>query len=191
MKSTSCRWIKACLGIVIVAFCVWTPLLLQAEGTRLVSIGVRGGLSGSSPIGEIERERFRQYDVLAMVGLPWEWYRPSGWGVGTRLLVSAGALTAAGQTGFVGSLLPGLSLGKKDGWVSFEAGAGAALLSRYIFGSHSMGGPFQFVWEVGIRSRVYRCWGIGYWFQHMSDATIYREKGIGVDLHVIEAVYRY
>ncbi|MGQ0812806.1 MAG: acyloxyacyl hydrolase [Nitrospiraceae bacterium] len=178
-------------GMVIVALFTLAPLLVQAEDAQSLSVGVRAGFSGMSPIGELETEHFHQYDVMAIFELPWEWYSQSGWGVGTRLLTSAGALRAAGETGFIGTLVPGFSFGKKDGWVSLELGGGAALLSEYKFGSQNMGGPFQFVWDVGVRSKIYRGVGVAYWFQHMSDATIYGDNGRGVDLHMVGVTYRY
>jgi lipid A 3-O-deacylase PagL len=168
-----------------------SPSLPHAEDTRLMSVGLRAGFSGSSPIGEIETEHFHQYDVLAIFGLPWEWYGPSGWGIGTRLQVSAGALRAAGKTGFIGAILPAIAFGKKDGWFSIEGGGGGALLSDYRFGSQNLGGPFQFVWNMGVRAAVFRGIGVGYWFQHLSDATIYGGNGSGVDLHMVELTYRY
>ena len=142
-------------GMVIVACCLVSPSLTHAEDTRLISVGVRAGFSGSSLIGEVETEYFQQSDVLAIFGLPWEWYGQSGWGIGTRLQVSAGALRAAGETGFIGTFIPGIAFGKKDGWFSIEGGGGAALLSNYKFGSQNLGGPFQFVWDIGVRAAVY------------------------------------
>lgn len=94
------------------------------------SIGIRGGVTGSSPIGEKQEEYFHQYDLMANWSLPWGWYSESGWGVGTRLMGSVGAVTASGDAVFVSTVLPGIVLGKKDGWLSLEFGAGGAIISQ-------------------------------------------------------------
>lgn len=170
---------------------VSAPWLSQAEEIRLNSIGVRGGISGSSPIGEKETEYFQEYDVMANWSLPWEWYSESGWGVGTRLMGSVGAVTAEGDTAFISTLVPGFVFGKKDGWLSLEVGGGGALLSQHHFAHQDMGGAFQFVWDTAVRAKVYGGVGVGYWFHHMSDAGLYGHNGRGFDLHMIEVSYRF
>jgi hypothetical protein len=121
----------------------------------------------------------------------WERYGESGWGVGTRVLTTAGVLKAAGETAFIGTFVPGIAFGPKDGRLSLEVGGGIALLSEYKFGNQNLGGPFQFVWDIGVRGGVMRNIGAGYWFQHLSDATIYGSQSRGFDLHMVELSYRY
>ena len=174
------------LGLFLLA-----PWPSQAEEIRLNSIGVRGGVSGSSPIGEKETEYFQEYDVMADWSMPWGWYSESGWGVGTRLMGSVGAVTAAGDTAFVSTVVPGVVLGKKDGWLSIEVGGGGALLSQHHFAHQNMGGTFQFVWDMAARAKVYGGLGVGYWFHHMSDASLYGSNVHGFDLHMIEVSYRF
>ncbi|MGQ0809675.1 MAG: acyloxyacyl hydrolase [Nitrospiraceae bacterium] len=149
------------------------------------------GLSGASPIGEQTQKDFQQYDVAATWALPWGWYSESGWGIGTRLLVSAGALTAAKETSFLGTIVPGIAFGRKDGRFSIDLGAGVAFLPDYKFGNQNFGGPLQFVWHLGASLAVYKAIGVGYHFQHYSDATIYGTDSRGVDLHMIEVSYRF
>jgi hypothetical protein len=168
-----------------------TPPPAYAEDVRMERVSIRGGLSGSSPIGSKELEHFHQYDVLATVRLPWEWYTESGMVIGTRLGISGGALMAAGDTALITTFAPGLSFGSTNGRFSFEAGGGFALLSQHKFGTQDMGGPFQFTWSVALRTAVYRAIGLGYCFQHLSDATVYGDNGRGVDLHMFEVSYRY
>jgi hypothetical protein len=166
-----------------------TPSVSQAEEIRLNSIGVRGGASGSSPIGE--SQYFQGYDVMANWSLPWEWYSGLGWGAGTRLMGSVGAVTASGDTAFVATLVPGVVFGKKDGWFSLEVGGGGALLSQYQFTQQNMGGTFQFVWDTALRAKVYGGLGVGYWFHHLSDAHLYGRDAHGFDLHMVEISYRF
>jgi len=183
------------LGCLVLDFLVPAPS--SAEGVRLfddvslLSVSVRGGFSGHSPIGKIELEDFQQYDIMAMARLPWEWYSESGWGVGTRLAASAGAITAAGDTGLVTTIAPGFSFGPKHGRYSLDIGGGFALLSQHKFGTQDMGGAFQFTWNIALRAAVYGPIGLGYDFQHYSDATLYGENGRGVDIHLFELTYRF
>jgi hypothetical protein len=175
--------------------CLGLPLLtlspIHAADLRLTNVGLRGGLTGPTVVGEEEIESFQQYDITATLGLPWSWYAESGWGVGTRLLVSAGALTGAGDTGFVGTLVPLIAIGRKDSQFSLDLGAGGALLSRYEFGDQDFGGPFQVVLTFGIRVPVYRGIVVGYRLQHLSDATLYGSKTRGADLHMFELLYSF
>jgi len=179
------------LAIVCLALGILTPGASYAEDTRLLAVGLRYGFTAGSPIGEKQSEHFQQHDVMAIVGLPWEWYGQSGWGIRTRLQVSAGALRAAGETGFIGTLAPGVSVGTKNGRFSLEAAAGAALLSQYKFGSQDLGGPFQFVWNLGFKGAVYQNLGLAYYFQHISDSTIYGSDSRGYDLHLVEVSFGF
>ncbi len=178
-------------AMVGLALFLLAPSLSQAEEIRLNSIGIRGGVSGSSPIGKKETEYFQEYDVMANWSFPWEWYSKSGWGIGTRLMASVGAVTVAGDTAFISTVVPGVVVGKKDSWLSLEVGGGGALLSQHRFAHQDIGGALQFVWDTAIRAKVYRGIGVGYWFHHMSDATIYADSGNGFDVHMIELSYRF
>lgn len=59
------------LTTVSLALLLCVPWASQAEEIRLNSIGIRRGVSGSSPIGEKEAEYFQQYDLMANWSLPW------------------------------------------------------------------------------------------------------------------------
>ncbi|OGW51326.1 MAG: hypothetical protein A2V62_05390 [Nitrospirae bacterium RBG_19FT_COMBO_58_9] len=179
------------LAMVALGLFFLDPCLSQAEEIRLNSIGVRGGVSGGSPIGHKETQYFQEYDVMANWSMPWGWYSESGWGVGTRLMGSVGAVMASGDTACITTLVPGFVFGKKDGWLSLEVGGGGALLSQNHFNGQDMGGAFQFVWDTALRAKVYRGIGVGYWFHHMSDAGVYGSDGRGFDAHMIEVSYRF
>ena len=182
---------KLRLTMVALGLFLLAPCLSQAEEIRLSSIGIRGGVSGSSPIGKLETQYFQEYEVMANWSMPWEWHSASGWGVGTRLMGSVGAVTASGDTAFVTTLVPGFVFGRKDGWLSLEVGGGGALLSQHRFAHQNMGGTFQFVWDTALRAKVYRGIGLGYWFHHLSDASLYGHDAHGFDLHMLEVSYRF
>jgi hypothetical protein len=163
----------------------------HAGDISLMAVGLRYGLSGSSPIGEQTQTDFHQYDVAATLRLPWQWFHSSGWGLSTRLLVSGGALNGAHETNLIATAVPVLAFGRNDDKFSVDMGGGGALLSDHKFGVQNFGGPFQFVWTFGANLGLIGPLGISYHFQHYSDATLYGHDSRGVDLHMFELAYRF
>jgi hypothetical protein len=142
-------------------------------------------------LGDTPPESFQEYDALVNFGLPWERYSRSGWGAGTRLMASAGALHGARETGLVVSLIPLLALGSQDGRFTLDMGAGGALFSRHRFGTQDYGGPFQFALTFGAGVPLNEHLGLGYRFLHYSDAGINGSNTIGADFHMVEFIYRF
>jgi hypothetical protein len=178
---------------VVVLLVLGLPSVGYGVDASLMAVGVRGGISikGESPLGEQMREDFVGADLFGLFRLPWSWYSASGWGVGTRLITSAGAMSALEKVALVSSVAPVLALGTKDGRFTIDAGLGGALISAHDFGRHDLGGPFQFVATAGASVVPFGRFGFGYRFQHYSDGTIYGTDTRGVDLHMIELTYRY
>lgn len=172
---------------------VWlgsSTLPSMAGESAFESLSFRGGFVGTSFLGEEYSEgNWQQYDLVASIRLPLEWYTESGWGVGTRLLVSAGALRGKQETNGIATLVPVIAFGRRDGRLSLDVGGGAALLSDYKYGSQNFGGPVQYVWTWGVTSRILGPLGLGYHFQHYSDAGMYGSDSRGVDLHLFEISY--
>ena len=165
----------------------------QAEESILISIGLRGGFSNKTPLlGKQQREEFRSYDVDAIFRLPWRWPLGAGkWNLGTGVITSVGLLEAAGDAGVMATVVPDLIL---TGWnevISFDAGAGAGLFSRYQFGSQDFGGPAQFVATIGIRVSPFAHSYAGFRLLHFSDAGLYGSGSLGVDLYVFEVGYKF
>lgn len=182
---------KAGLALTSLVLCVLAPWPSRAEDLHPLSIGVRARVGGERVLGEEQPEAFREYDAVASIRLPWERYYPSGWGVGTRLLASAGVLQGAGNTAFVFSLIPVLAVGSQDGRFVLDLGAGGALLSRHTFEKQDYGGHFQFALTVGVGVPLYGRFGVGYRFLHYSDAGIHGTHTIGADFHMVEFIYRF
>ena len=183
------RWAR---GVVLISLSTTIAASISTAGeVRLESFALRGGVSGSSPIGEHEQQvYFQQADVAVRALLPWEWDIGSSWIFRTRLLASAGVLRGAQENNALFTFVPlDVSFGRKDGLIAIDMGVGGALLSDYKFGPQNMGGPFQFVWTWGATSRFAGPFGVGYHFQHLSDATIYGSQSRGVDLHLFEIIY--
>jgi hypothetical protein len=186
IRNKLCRVVASLVALLSAGICY--------GGDRdLMAIGLRGGISvkGESPLGEQMREDFVGSDVFGVFRLPWEWYSTSGWGVGTRLITSVGALSALKKVALITSVTPVLALGTQNGRFTVDAGIGGALVSAHDFGRHDFGGPFQFSATAGASVVLFRPVGLGYRFQHYSDGTIYGSNTRGVDLHMIEITYRY
>ena len=153
--------------------------------------GVRLRVGDERVLGKEQLESFSEYDVWASIRLPGAAYGASGWGVGSRLLASAGIFQGAGVNALVVSLLPLLAFGTQDGRFSVDLGAGLALLSRSVYGQQDFGGYLQGAMTVGVGIPLYQRFGLGYRFMHYSDAGLYGSDTIGVDFHMIELSYRF
>ncbi|MDW7748637.1 acyloxyacyl hydrolase [Halomonas sp.] len=162
-----------------------------ADDLELQSLSLRARLSEQTLLGDEAPEDFKEYDLSANVALPWESYSTSGWGMGTRLMASAGVLRGVGENALVVSVIPELTLGSQDGRFLLDLGAGGALFSRHRFGTQDYGGPFQFALTLGIGGPLYRQLGVGYRFLHYSDAGVNGPDTTGADFHMIEFRYRY
>jgi hypothetical protein len=177
--------------LVIFILCLLAPRPGRADDLQLLSLGVRARYGGDKVLGDEQPVSFHEYDAVAAIALPWERYAESGWGVGTRLLASAGALHGAQKTALVVSLIPVLALGSQSGRFTFDLGAGAALLSEHRFANQDYGGPFQFALTFGVSVPLGERLGVGYRFLHYSDAGLYGPYTIGADFHMIELIYRF
>ena len=87
-----------------------TPSL--AEDISLLSIGPRIGFSANTPLmGKEQKYYFHLADVAAVFKLPWSWpLGESPWSLETRLITSAGLLTAADESGLMVTVVPELAL---------------------------------------------------------------------------------
>ena len=179
------------LLILCLSSAICTPSL--ADEITLVSIGPRMGFSGKTPLlGREQKYPFHLYDVAAVFKLPWSWgLGESPWNLETRLMTSAGILTGANEKGLMMTFVPTLAL---NGWqdrVTFDVGGGAALFSRYKFGTQDFGGPAQFVATAGVRVSPFSHAYVGFRAQHFSDAGLYGPATMGVDMYIVEVGYRF
>lgn len=182
---------RTVLPLILSLACALAAGPSHALDPDLVSAGVRWRFSNKDVLGHHQLEEFREADVWAMARLPWESYNASGWGVGTRLLGSAGVLRGGDVSALVVSVLPVLAFGTRDGRFNFDVGAGLALLSRSQFGQQDFGGNLQGSLTLGISVPLSRQFGVGYRFMHYSDAGVYGNDTTGADLHTLELIYRF
>jgi hypothetical protein len=165
----------------------------MAGDTMLLSIGPRYGFSGKEPVlGERQTETFDLVDVAATFRLPWSWrLGESPWSVETRLITSAGALSGAGDTGLIATLVPLVALNGWKRFVSIDAGVGLGFFGREKYGTQNFGGAVQFVLTTALQIHpISHAFG-GFRLQHFSDAGVYGAHSLGVDLYIIEVGYAY
>ncbi len=149
------------------------------------SIGLRGGVSDGR-----NDENFEQYDVYMTLGLPWKKSLSENWLLGTRLDVSAGALRAAGDTGFTGSVGPTLAFDWARGRFLFDVGISATFLSEDHYGDEDLGGNIHFMSHAGIAARIAGPVSLGYRFHHLSNAHL-DSTNPGLNMHMAELSYRF
>ena len=171
--------------------CLLAPFQSLSDDWEWQSVGIRDRVSEQTLLGEEAPEDFEAYDLSANLALPWRRYAASGWGLGSRVMASAGLLRGSGKEALVVSLIPEVILGSDDGRFLLDLGAGGALFSRHRFGSQDYGGPFQFALTLGVGVPLYEKLGIGYRFLHYSDAAINGSDTTGADFHMIEFRYRF
>lgn len=182
---------KAFLALTTCFICVLAPALSRATDVDVVSVGIRARVSSNDVLGKDQPEAFSEYDLWAAFRLPWQAYGESDWGVGTRLLTSAGYLEAVGSSALVVSVLPMVAFGTRDGRFTVDLGAGVAVLSQTKFGQADFGGSVQGALTFGVGIPLYQRFGVGYRFMHYSDWGAYGPNTIGADLHTVELTYRF
>jgi len=191
MRPTHHARLVSLIGSLALVMVMCVPSL--AEDTTLISIGPRIGFSAKNPIlGKEQKYYFHLADVAAVFKFPWSW--PLGgnsWNLETRLIASAGLLTAAGDSGLMMTVVPDLALSGWKGLVTFDAGAGAGFFSNYKFGMQDFGGPVQIVATIGVRVNPFSHAYTGFRLQHFSDAGLYGSSSLGVDLYIVELGYRF
>jgi hypothetical protein len=179
----------------IVRILFWTPIVALLIGWAVFSsdvlafdrqmLGLRAGISDNR-----NDEDFEQYEGFAAWNLPWSWGLNSDWTLTTYLEANAGILNGGGESAFEGSIGPGLYFtGLRDN-ISIYLGVNPTIISRHEFGDDDLGGPFQFTSHIGIDFNIGRHVAVGYRLQHMSNFVFY-ESNPGLNLHMIEGVYRF
>ena len=179
----------------LLALCLSTAICTSsfAGDMALLSIGPRIGFGEKIPLmGKEQKYYFHLYDVAAVIKLPWSWpLGESTWSLDTRLIASGGLLTGANESGLMMTAVPALALSGWGGLVTLDVGAGAGFFSNYKFGTQDFGGPVQIVATAGVRVNPFSHAYTGFRVQHFSDAGLYGQSSLGVDMYIIELGYRF
>jgi hypothetical protein len=190
------KMFSSTLTVLLCAFAVPYILLPErsiANDTSLLSIGPRYGFSRTEPLlGKRQTENFTLVDIAATLRLPWSWpLGESPWTVESRLITSAGALSAAGSTGVVATIVPTVALSGWKGFITLDLGAGLALLGRDRYGNQDFGGHVQLAATTALEIHpIAHAFG-GFRLQHFSDAGMYGSDSLGIDLYIIEVGYMF
>ena len=181
------------LQFILLGLFILTSEQSIAGDTVLLSIGPRYGFSRNEPLlGKRQTADFELVDVAATFRLPWSWpLGESPWRVETRLITSAGALTAAEDTGLIASVVPNVALSGWKGFVSIDVGAGLGFLGREKYGTQEFGGHVQLVLTTALQIHPISHAFAGFRLQHFSDAGLYGSDSLGFDLYIIEVGYRF
>ena len=131
--------------IALLGLCILIHAQSIAGDTTLVSLGPRYGFSRKEPLlGKRQTANFALVDVAAILRLPWSWrLGESPWSIETGLITSAGALYAAGDTGFIATVIPRVALSGWNGFASIDVGIGLGLFGRDNYGTQDFGGHVQ------------------------------------------------
>lgn len=158
---------------------------IYAKEIKKNAIGIRAGISN------FNEEDFLSYELIGQVGLPWSWTlgNNGNWQIDTLATYSLGILDQSGDTAFLGTIAPDISLGHKLYGIIFDIGVGGAIVSQDRIGKHNFGGNFQFAAHGGITYILGWNIAIGYRFFHLSDGGI--NNGHGLNRHLLELSYRF
>jgi len=157
----------------------------RAEGFRLESVGVRGGVPASR-----SAQDFNQAEAFANFDLPWGWELGKDWHLQTRVDLSAGWLGDWGNDAAILKAGPSVVLGRERLPVSLEAGVCPTLMSEDNFGSKHFGTAFQITSHVGLNWDFARHWRLGARFQHMSNAGL-GSKNPGLNMFMFALSHRF
>ncbi|MDR3579104.1 MAG: acyloxyacyl hydrolase [Oryzomonas sp.] len=167
----------------------WPAICADAPG-GWNEVGLRMGLQAG-----YEHGYFRQYEMFAVYGLPWDWRSSSGWGLAPQLSVSAGALLDDPDvSGFIGTVGAGLVLDKPHFGLAPEIGINANFLDKRHFGDQDFGSMLLFGAYIGLFYRFDDGLKIGYRLQHISNGHIFYEEGTpnpGLDMHLIAVSWTF
>ncbi len=166
----------------IVIFSVTTA---SAEDTGWNALGLRAGIDDGR-----NDEDLTQFEAFALYDLPWNWKLGSDWQLAPVVEMNAGALHGGGDTAFVGSVGPAISVLSPAKTFALLAGINPTVISEDNIGDEELGGPLQFTSHIGLSYTMQQRLIFGYRFQHMSNAGIYSANP-GVNMHMLEIGFRF
>lgn len=151
----------------------------------MAAAGARG-LFAANP----KSHTFEQAELFADMNLPWRWGSDPGWQLQTRLDLSAGVLHGRSDNGFIGTVGPDFVVRHGSFPANLELGVSPTLLSRTEYDGMNFGIPLQFTSHAGLNWELGDHFGIGYRYQHMSNAHL-SSHNPGLNLHGVVLYYRF
>lgn len=147
--------------------------------------GVRGALSANN-----KSRTFEQAEAFATLKLPWHLLEERTWHLNSSLEISAGSLHGRTDTAFIGSVGPTFTLSRDHCPFSLGFGISPTLMSQAEYDGMNFGVPFQFTSHVGVNLELNKHLGIGYRYQHMSNAGLSHHNP-GLNLHGLVLCYHF
>lgn len=164
-------------------FLAVAALLAATCGTTYAdNIGIRAAVADTKTA-----ESFEAYELFVVLDLPWAWDQ-GAMRLQSQLEATGGVLDAAGETGLLGTLGPRMAFIADR--LTFDVGAGVAVLGTTQFGRHDFAGSSQFIAQVGLGYAVTGRLNAGIRFRHMSDAAIH-DDAQDMNLLLLELSYDY
>ena len=173
------------VGVILLAAFILFPGSAAASEPDSWQIGGRLGFDDGR-----NDENFNQVEVFVTRLLPLPFASGDRLSSAVSLEASAGLLSGANTHGFVGTIGPGLALGLWGERLWLKAGISPTVISQDRYGDEDLGGPVQFTSHIGASVKIYKALSLGYRFQHMSNAGLYRHNP-GLNLHVVEVSWRF
>ena len=174
----------------VLSLCAGLAFLVLATGSEaetfsLATAGLRGAMCANP-----KSQTFEQAEIFGTFNLAWRWNWGSGWHVQTRLDAAGGALHGHSDDAFIGSAGPDFVLGHERVPLNLEFGVSPTLLSHHEFGTMDFGTPLQFTTHVGLNWEFSEHFGVGYRYQHMSNAG-FSNHNPGLNLHGLMVYWRF
>jgi lipid A 3-O-deacylase len=147
------------------------------------AIGFRSSVSASQ-----KYENNKQYEIYSIHELPWKWRPISDLVINVDLNSTIGAYNTREINGFIFSTGPGFTLRNVGSRYALDLGTRVAFLSDENLGKKDFGGKLNFISHVGVKIKLDINVIVGYRFEHMSNAGIYKYNP-GINWHAIEFEY--
>ena len=102
--------------LLVMVICLISAGPCLAESMSVYALGIRYGTND----GTDKKTDLKRYEVFGVFNLPWSWQLASNLDLDTRFITSAGMLDGEGDSGFIGTLGPGICLTDRNKRFSFE-----------------------------------------------------------------------
>lgn len=161
------------------------PLQAEADTSKKFTLGGQAGWPISG-----EDEDFNKYSAFGKVKLPWTLGPDASVHIVFKWDLTLGALDGEGDSSFIGTTGPSLTIGKSGGLFSVDFGGHIAYLDKYEIGYSNFGGNVQFIAYGGVNLHITDRLFIGYRIDHMSNAKIYDENP-SLNLHMVQLGFQF
>lgn len=158
------------------------PSASHGEGSDF-PVGMRGAISFDGGT-----HRFEQVEAFAGWDMPRRWNFYSDWYFRPTLDVTAGTISNQKAYGFIGTLGPGLQLGKGTFPLIVQGGLSPTILSRYQFDNKDFGSRLQFTTYVSLQWVITKRVSAGLGFQHMSNGG-FSKPNPGVNMEFLSTSF--